>query len=77
MKENKIMKKEYELNVKLHALYEVIDALYNPLENKYPQDVKESINNLIDTLNKYLYHPIDGYDIIDEKYNTIITYQKH
>jgi len=75
MKEVKTLEKKYDLNIKLHTLYELIDALYNPLENDFPPDVKKRIEDLIDSINNYLYHPIDGYDIVAETYYTKINYR--
>ena len=42
----------------------------------YPSDVKENVDNLIKSLNNYLYHPKKGYDIIEEKYLNVVKYRK-
>ena len=74
--EDKILEKTYEESIKLNVLYEILEGLYRPTQFNYPSDVKENVDNLIKSLNNYLYHPKNGYDIIDEKYFNKVTYKK-
>ncbi len=62
-----IIVREYETDIHLEALYELLDYFYKPNCKKYPDDVKNKMNELIKTLDKYLYHNMDGYDIVDEE----------
>lgn len=66
----------YEEELSLLVLYEILDAIYKPSQKQYPKEIVEKINDLLVTLNKYLYHEKKGYDILKEKYLCEITYQK-
>lgn len=77
MKDDKIIEETYEESMKLNVLYEVLDGLYKPTQFNYPADVKESADNLINSLNNYLYHQKNGYDIIGEKYFNVVKYRKN
>ena len=71
----KTIKETYELNTQLSVLYDVIDALYDKYKDKYPDDVKNDLKALLCTINQYIYHSHEGYDIVDEKNYSEITFK--
>lgn len=73
---SEILNESYEESIKLNVLYEILEGLYKPTQFNYPSDVKENVDNLIKSLNNYLYHPKNGYDIIEEKYFNVVKYRK-
>lgn len=79
-KDNKteVFEQTYEENLNLILLYEILDKLYNSKNvKKYPDDIQNKLNDLINSLNNYVYHSKGGYDIINENYFSKVTYRKN
>lgn len=75
------MKKEitinYEENISLIVLYEMISSIYDSSHYTYPIDVKDKVSELINLLLQYVNHSKKGYDILSEKVFTTVTYQNN
>lgn len=66
----------YEENLYLLVMYEILDSVCRPHYHQYPNDIKEKVDDLLMTLDKYIYHPQKGYSVEKQDYFTKITYRK-
>lgn len=78
MKRCNILEEKYLVNLNLNVLYEILDKFYNyGDEAYYPSEIRLNMKALLNSINKYIYHSKKGYDIVGEKYYSIVTYQKN
>ena len=75
---NKEITEKYEANVHLNTLYDVLTSLRsNGSMQFYPDDINNDIDKLVLKILDYIYHIHKGYDVIDEKWYSEITFKKN
>lgn len=74
---SEVFSKEYNTNIQLEVLYDVLDGLYVRNKFKYPDDTKDLIDKLLKNISSYIYHSCDGYDIISDEIYSRIVYKKN
>lgn len=76
MKKGEIVEEIYDENIMLNVIYEILDKFYQPFQNDYPLDVASKMEDLINTIGKYIYPSKKGFDLINEKHQATVTYRK-